>query len=135
MIPSELREPDPRHVLGLRGEELAEEALKRAGLRILDRRFRVRQGEIDLVAEEAGVLVFVEVKTRSSPSHAQPWEAVILRKQKRIIRAALAYLARRGGFERPCRFDVVEVLREGAGPGRVRHIRDAFRPRAERDGV
>ncbi len=126
----ELREPDPRQVLGLRGEAAAEAALRHAGLRILERRFRVRHGEIDLVAEEGGVLVFVEVKTRRTPAHGRPWEAVIPRKQARLVRVALAYLARHGMFDRPCRFDVVEVLSDGGEGSDVRHIRDAFRPRA-----
>ena len=128
MNPSELREPDPRHVLGLRGEAAAEAALAQGGLRILERRFRVRQGEIDLVAEDRGVLVFVEVKTRGASARAQPWEAVVPRKQSRLAHAALAYLARHGMLERPCRFDVVEVRADGSGSIRVRHIRDAFRP-------
>ena len=130
MILSEPSPRDPRQVLGREGEAAAEDALRDAGLRILERRFRVRQGEIDLVAMDGDVLVFVEVKTRRGLGYGSPSEAVISGKQKRLARVALAYLARHGMLERRCRFDVVEVLYEGPGHSRVRHIPDAFRPSA-----
>jgi putative endonuclease len=115
-----------RGALGERGEEAAAIHLEALGFRILDRRFRTRAGEIDLVAEEAGTLVFVEVKTRASDRFGSPAEAVDARKRSRLLRAARVYVASRGGTERACRFDVVEVV---PGPGdafRCLLIRDAF---------
>ena len=118
---------DSRQWLGRQGEAAAEEALVRAGLRILERRFRSRFGEVDLVALDGDVMVFVEVKTRRGLRFGSPAEAVIPRKQARLARAALAYLSRHGMLDRCSRFDVVEVLAEAGGRMVVRHIPDAFR--------
>ena len=119
--------PAGRHIrLGRRGEETAERHLVSRGFRILERRYRTRAGEIDFIAEDGATLVFVEVKTRSSLRFGRPSEAVGFRKRARIAAAASLYLALRGGPERPCRFDVVEVLESTGGALRVRIIRDAF---------
>ena len=128
---SEERAPYPRsrgrHIrLGRRGEETAERHLAARGYRILERRFRTRAGEIDFVAEDGAVIVFVEVKTRSSLAFGRPADAVDARKRSRIAAAASLYLARLEGPDRPCRFDVVEVLEAVDGSARVRLIRDAF---------
>ncbi len=112
--------------LGPRGEEAAARHLESLGFRILERRFRTKAGEIDLVAEEGGALVFVEVKSRSSLGFGRPSEAVDGRKQARLRRAAEAYLQRCSALERPCRFDVVEVLRLPGGELCCHLIRDAF---------
>ena len=112
--------------LGRAGEEAAARFLISRGYRIHARSFRARVGEIDLVAEEAGTLVFVEVKTRTGLTYGTPAEAVDGRKRSRLLRAAGLYLMRQGLSDHPCRFDVVEVL-EGAGHDRrITHIRDAF---------
>ena len=112
--------------LGRRGEEAAAEHLEALGYRIVTRRFRTRAGEIDLVAEEAGTLVFVEVKARGSLACGRPADFVDGRKRGRLLRAAAAFLQRRGGPDRPCRFDVVEILAPPGGHLRVHLIRDAF---------
>jgi putative endonuclease len=124
-----LAEPrkDRRQQLGLRGEAEAERALRRAGLRVLERRCRVRAGEIDLIAEEGEILVFVEVKARAGIGYGTPAAAVTPRKQRRLARVASIYLGRRKWLDRRCRFDVVEVFLEGERVRRVNHIRDAFR--------
>ena len=114
--------------LGKRGEEAAARYLEARGLRLLDAGYRTPAGELDLIAEEGDVLVFVEVKTRSSLRCGRPAEAVDARKQARIVRAAQLYLLRRRPYECLCRFDVVEVLEEPGGAFRVHHIRDAFQP-------
>jgi putative endonuclease len=119
--------PDRRQALGRLGEAAAENALREAGLQILERRFRVRIGEIDLIASLGRLLVFVEVKTRTGHTYGTPAEAVTVTKQRRIARVAEVYLARKGWHDRPCRFDVVDVLRESSGALIVRHIPDAFR--------
>jgi putative endonuclease len=125
------REPsgDPRQRLGREGEAAAAAALEEAGLRILERRFRCRLGEIDLVARDGEALVFVEVKSRRGTGYGLPAEAITARKRNQLARVALAYLARRGALDAPCRFDVVEVLEDRGGGLRLRHVRDAFRIR------
>jgi putative endonuclease len=94
---------------------------------ILDRRYRRRFGEIDLIARHGDLLVFVEVKARSGRGYGGPAAAVTRRKQRRMARVALGYLQERGWLERRCRFDVVEVLLSPGGDLRARHIPDAFR--------
>lgn len=110
--------------LGARGEALAERYLKRAGFRILARNYRCRYGEIDLVAEEGGCLVFVEVKTRSGAGFGHPLEAVDGRKRGQLTRAARHYLEATGGGERFCRFDVVAVA--VGGEPQLELVRNAF---------
>jgi putative endonuclease len=119
---------DARHALGRSGEAAAEAFLARGGLRILERRFRVKVGEIDLIGERDGTIVFVEVKTRSGSRYGTPAEGVTALRRLRLARAAETYLARHGWTDRPCRFDVVEVFAAGEGDLRVNHIEDAFRP-------
>jgi putative endonuclease len=125
---SALSEPaDPRRSLGNWGERLAENHLARNGIRILERGFRVRSGEIDLIGEEHGELVFVEVRTRSSARFGDPLETVRDGKRRRILRAASCYLQSRSAWHRPCRFDLVAVRKGPSGSVEVEHIRDAFR--------
>jgi len=119
--------PDPRQGVGRHGERLAEAALRRAGLRIVERRFRSRHGEIDLVAELGELLVFVEVKTRRGTGYGMPAEAVTAAKRRHMVRAAEAYLQRRRCHDRACRFDVVEVHLGPDDAARIEHIEDAFR--------
>ena len=116
----------PSTRLGREGEKIAARHLERKGLRILERGFRTRAGEIDLVAEQDGVLVFVEVKARSGLGCGRPADAVDARKRGRIVRAAQLWLSRHGSGEAPCRFDVVEVLSEDGAQPLVHHIPDAF---------
>ncbi|MEE8116675.1 MAG: YraN family protein [Gemmatimonadales bacterium] len=117
---------DPRQTLGRRGEQLAARFLERAGLRVIERRFRLRCGEIDLIALDREWVVFIEVKTRRGSGYGTPAESVTPFKQRKMARTALAFLAGRGWHERPCRFDVVEVVERGKIP-EIRHIPDAFR--------
>lgn len=107
-------------------ERLAERRLAAAGYRILDRNFRTRMGELDFVAEENGVLCFIEVKGRRGTGFGLPSEAVTGEKRRRIFRTAEAWLARERRSEAPCRFDVVAILEGEAGPS-VEILRDAFR--------
>jgi putative endonuclease len=121
------RSADARGRLGLAGEKAAETALRREGITVLERRFRLRSGEIDLIAEQGDLVIFVEVKTRRGTGYGRPAESVTPAKRARIARVALAFLKGRHWLERPCRFDVVEVLVGRAGATEVRHIPDAFR--------
>jgi putative endonuclease len=94
---------------------------------IVARGFRARYGEIDVIARDGPVVVFIEVKTRTHAAYGCPAEAVTAKKRGRIARVASLFLSRSGWGERACRFDVVEVVPDG-GRFRVRHIPDAFRP-------
>jgi len=114
-----------RQQLGRAGEQRAADFLRRAGYRILASNYRTRRGELDLVAEEGGELVFVEVKTRTSLAFGSPAEAVDSRKQRRIGRAAQEYLLREGASERAVRFDVVAISL-AAGRPEIEIIKNAF---------
>jgi putative endonuclease len=107
------------------GEDLACAHLRRHGLRILARNFRCRAGEIDVVAEDRGTVVFVEVKERRGESHGSAVEAVTAAKRLKVVRAARAYAAIHGLSDAPLRFDVVAIDWGPEGP-RVRHDAGAF---------
>lgn len=108
--------------IGTKYEARAAEYLEGKGCRILEKNFRCRIGEIDLIAQDKGCLVFVEVKYRADASCGSPQEAVDARKQARILRAAQYYLLRHGyGTETECRFDVVAI--QGS---ELTHIENAF---------
>ena len=95
---------------GARYEKMAAEYLESRGLFILERNYRCRQGEIDLIAREGEFLAFVEVKYRQGKEKGTSLEAVDKRKQRRICRAARCYLACSvGDMDIPCRFDVVGI--------------------------
>jgi putative endonuclease len=111
--------------LGELGEELAVRALERAGYAIVARRYRVRAGEIDIIALDGRCLVFVEVKTRSGDTCGDGADAVTVRKRRKICAVAAEYLARHHVAANACRFDVVSVAAGGAAP-HVDIIRNAF---------
>lgn len=94
---------------GRKGEEAAACWLEAHGYVIIGRNCRLPGGEIDIIAQEAGCLVFVEVKTRRGSRFGSPFEAVDLRKQRRLAAAALEYMAEQG-VEMPMRFDVAAVF-------------------------
>jgi putative endonuclease len=110
-----------RQRLGDEGEALAARFLEAQGFRVVARNHRTRRGEVDLIAERGELLVFAEVRTRSSEAFGAPEETVDARKQARVVAAARDYLARRQGPERALRFDVLAVV--GA---EVRHLPGAF---------
>jgi putative endonuclease len=116
-----------RHLaLGESGEDLACAALQRRGYAVLERRYRTRIGEIDIVAMDGEVLVFVEVKTRRSARYGHPAEAVTFEKRRRVALMAADYLARRRRPASACRFDVVAVTISTDGAPRVDVIPGAF---------
>lgn len=117
-----------RQRLGRAGEDAAVEALRARGYRIVARNIRLRGGELDVVAEDAGTIVFVEVKARRSRAFGTPAEAVGPRKQRTLCHLAQRYLAGRALGDRPCRFDVVEVWVGAGGTLRAGILQDAFRP-------
>lgn len=105
-------------LLGADGENVAACYLRKQGYRILARGHRQRLGEVDLIALDGSVIVFVEVKTWRSGSAGDPSQAVDARKQERLTRAALIYLKRRKLLDHAARFDVVSRLAEA--PHRTR---------------
>lgn len=112
--------------LGLIGEELAAQFLRRRGYKVLMRNYECSLGEIDLVARQKDTLVFVEVKTRSSEEMGLPAEGVTFHKRRQVIKCAKYYMKRYGLADVPCRFDVVSVLMaEGREPV-LEVIADAF---------
>ncbi len=110
---------------GQAGEDTACAYLERKGLLILERNFRCRGGEIDIVARDGETVVFVEVKERTGSSHGAAIEAVTARKRARVVRASRSYAARHGFFECPLRFDVVAIDWGPDGP-HLRHEAGAF---------
>lgn len=111
--------------LGAKGEQAAADYLKTQGYEILERNYRIIRGEIDIIARDAGTLVFVEVKTAASTSFGTPETWVTPLKQRQLGRLAGAYITRRNIVESDCRFDVV-AIRWVRGTLEIRHIKDAF---------
>ena len=110
--------------LGDRGERAAARHLRRQGMRVWARGYRIAQGEVDLIARDGPTVVFVEVKSRQAGT---PAEAVTPGKQRRLTLAALHFLRKHGLLEARARFDVISILwPEGIRSPTVEHIRDAF---------
>jgi putative endonuclease len=120
--------PRAEHLqLGVRGEKLAAQYLRRKGFKILYRNFRGRTGgEIDLVCRDRDTLVFVEVKTRTREDFGRPLEAVNRKKEHRISMGALAWLRLLGNPDIFFRFDVVEVIIAPSEAPKIELIRNAF---------
>ncbi len=123
--------PDSTTALGRRAEDLACRHLEAQGLRLLERNYRCRAGELDLVMLDGGTLVVVEVRSRSTSAHGDAASTVGPRKQQRFIRAARHLLLTRPDYRRlPARFDVVAIDPGAPGaPPKLTWIRDAFRVR------
>jgi len=117
---------DPRRSVGQEGESAAEQYLRHKGYRVLARNLRSPLGELDLVAEDGQVLVFVEVKARRTDAFGGAIHAVHQRKQEKLIQLASLYLARHHIKDRLCRFDVVLLQGVGTGPAQIEHIQNAF---------
>ena len=116
-----------KDAVGRFGEQLAVERLTADGFEILERNWRCRDGEIDIVAVEDSTLVFVEVKTRSTLSHGTPAEAVVPAKAARLRRLATRWLLDHPDRYWPhVRFDVVGVVRHTPSGPSVTHLRGAF---------
>ena len=112
--------------LGKRGEALAWNFLKREGYTLLEKNFRTRFGEVDVIAEKKGTVVFLEIKTRTNDRFGLPAEAVDRRKREKLSRAAEAFLQARRLENRPARFDILSILWDGRSGPRFSLIEDAF---------
>ncbi len=106
---------------GALAEQLAAEYLARRGFTILERNFNCKGGELDLVCDDAGTLVFVEVRSRRSADYGTPEETISVTKRRRIVHAARVWLLARNADDRACRFDVIAVEH-----GAIRHLENAF---------
>jgi putative endonuclease len=111
---------------GHESEQVAERYLRRHGYDILERNARLPAGELDLIARQGTVLVFVEVKARRSSAMGGAAYAVNSEKRTRLIRLAAQYMARNRLAEQPCRFDVVLIQQDLSGQATVEHIENAF---------
>jgi putative endonuclease len=105
--------------LGQSGERKAEKFLLSGGYDVLEKNFRCKFGEIDIIAQKDGVLVFVEVKTRSGSGYGMGFESVTRSKQEKLLLTAQTYMANRKPM--PARFDVISIDK-----GEITHIKNAF---------
>jgi putative endonuclease len=109
--------------LGAIYEDVAVKYLKEHNYRILERNYRNSYGEIDIIASKNSVIIFTEIKFRTTNINGDPLEAVDFRKQRRISRVAMYYYVTHDYSEDvPCRFDVIAIY----GDGTIRHIENAF---------
>ena len=111
---------------GRRGEDLAVAFLLQKGYRVIHRNWRMKIGEIDIIAEDSGTLVFCEVKSRSSLDYGSGAEAVNGQKQHRIMLTALLYMQYFHISDKPCRFDVIEILKISSKNPSIHYIPNAF---------
>lgn len=119
-------EPLTRSAVGLLGEELAFQLLRRRGYRVIHRNYRTKVGEIDFVARDGRTLVFVEVRTRRGDAAGSPAESVTYRKRRQVILNAKFFLHRFGIDDALCRFDVVTVQFGVDDEADVQIIQNAF---------
>jgi len=115
---------DTTLAIGQQAEELCAAHLRQHGLNILQRNFRSRFGEIDIIAQDQDQLVFVEVRFRQNTRFGQPYETVTRSKQEKLIKTAWSYLQNeRGTANKACRFDIMSVT---ARPQNIEWIKHAF---------
>lgn len=110
---------------GKEAESAAVRFLKEQGYKVLKRNYKSKFSEIDIVAEDKGVICFVEVKARHSNMFGEPGEAISKHKQRQISKTAICYLKENNAFQHQARFDVVTLLYIGDSP-EINLIRDAF---------
>lgn len=115
-------QPPTKLAIGASGEERATSLLVRHGLRIVERNYRCKVGELDIIARDGDTLVFVEVRTRHSAEFGSALEAVGWRKREKVSRVAMHYLAWRRPVFDEARFDVVAITGD-----EIVHVRDAWR--------
>lgn len=114
------------HALGKSGERIALRYLEDKKYKILARNFRLFRGEIDIIALDRKILVFVEVKTRKSTDFGLPEESVTSSKQEQIKKIAQGFLTKNNINETECRFDVVSLIFDEGKGFSIRHIQNAF---------
>ncbi|BBD08860.1 YraN family protein [Desulfovibrio ferrophilus] len=116
----------PRHlVLGRLGEDAAAAFLRKKGYKVRDRNWRGTRGELDLICEKDGEIVFVEVKTRTPGPMNKPYQGLTANKQSVLMRTVSEYLSRGDLWDRPCRLDLVGVEIENDDSPVIEHIENA----------
>lgn len=111
--------------IGKRGEDVAKRYLKKNGYRIIEKNYKTPFGELDFVALDKGILVFIEVKTRRSDKFGPPEISIDLSKRQKIIKSAFHFLSKKRIKDTPCRFDIVSITEVGKDR-KIELIRDAF---------
>ncbi|MFH0732932.1 MAG: YraN family protein [Candidatus Omnitrophota bacterium] len=112
---------------GLIGERIALSYLKRLGYKIIERNFRLKCGEIDIIARDGECMCFIEVRARASNSFAEPFETVDYIKQKKLTQAAKIWVSKHKCEDDICRFDIVSILLdENYKMTQMRLFKDAF---------
>jgi putative endonuclease len=107
--------------LGANGEEAVSQYLQQKGMRVIDRNWRIKGGEIDLVCDDHGAIVFVEVKTRTSNMYGNPFDAITPDKAFRLQRLALAWMAMNHRWGQEYRIDAAGVWMDGFGACEIEH--------------
>lgn len=121
--PFKAKPPKPA---GQRGEDAAAQYLRRKGFKILERNAVYGRNELDIIARDRGVLVFVEVRSRTADDGIPPQDSIGPEKQRRVRRAAEAYLKQLGPPTPECRIDVIAVLLLPGEKPRITHLEAAF---------
>lgn len=117
--------PKANLIKGKQGENATASYLKKRGYKIVERNYRCKFGEIDIIALDGDILSFIEVKTRSSREHIPPEFTVTPNKQKKIKNSAVCYLGKHGIENRDCRFDIAAVT-TGKGGETITLYKNAF---------
>ena len=112
--------------LGEFGEDYALNYLLKKGFRLIEKNYRFKRNEVDLICKDKDKFVFIEVKTRKTAEIGEPWKAVTKSKQKQIIKCANHFLIE-NNIEQESRFDIVSIVHNSYGT-RLEHIDDAFYP-------
>ena len=112
--------------LGKAGEEIALKFLKEKGFEIIEQNYRYGHGEIDIIAKDGEIIVFIEVKTRKNLEFGPPEMSVTKNKQRQIRKIAGAYLLEKNIKDVDCRLDVVAILLNKNLPPEINHIENAF---------
>jgi putative endonuclease len=122
--------PEHHHAVGRAGEEAAVQYLCQQGYHVLERNYRCRFGEIDLIARDGSTLAFIEVKTRRSQTFGPAAAAVTREKQRHLVKASQVYLTQKRKADEFCRFDVVTIELDAQTP-RIELIKNAFQPTSD----
>lgn len=112
-------------IRGRAGEDIAVRFLRKQGYAVLERNWRCKAGEVDVICRHQDTVVFVEVRTRTEPALVSPAQSVNRAKIARLTRAASRFLSQRGWWDKPCRFDLIAVIESGQDV-RLEHTPDAF---------
>jgi putative endonuclease len=114
------------NLIGRQGEEIAFSYLQNRKYAVVERNFRCKCGEVDIIARDGKTIVFVEVKTRRATSFGPPQLSVTEFKQRQISKSALTYLALKGLSQANARFDVIAIFLQEKNPPLIEHIQNAF---------